>query len=439
MSVPPAPAFLSASISTARKLAASNRWAFWTIFFVAFGLRAGTLALYPRDVLLPNTGWETGAIAESVVRTGRFADPYAIPTGATAHAPPAYVLLLALLYWAFGFTLLAGVLHWLLVLASYSAMYAMLPWVADRLGLPRGAGLAGGAAGAFLVLWPGEVEGFAGVVLALLAVAFARRWSGSVASGRRSLVLGLAAGASFHLQPALLPVVLGWLAFELWWRREPASRRGTAVLFAGMTLACVPWAVRNQVVFGEQFFVRDNLGLELYVGNHPGAHADIDVSSSRGTFVHPRTSSGEAEVVRRLGEREYMRRKGREAVDWIRDEPAAFVRLTATRIAYLWAGPLHDPPMAAVFSALTLLALIGGWRVLPRLGPPQRAVLLVPLVAYPLVYYVTAYQARYRDPINWILLMLAGAALRGGVSPPRRGDAAGTVGHRPVGPVVPRA
>ncbi len=234
---------------------------------------------------------------------------------------------------------------------------------------------------------------------------------------RHSILLGLAAGASFHLQPALLPVILGWLVFALWRRREPTSRRGTLLLFVGMTVACVPWAVRNQVAFGEQFFVRSNLGLELYVGNHPGAHADVDVSARRGTFVHPRTNTVEAELVRDLGEREYMHRKGREAFRWIRDEPAAFVRLTATRIAYVWAGPLHDPPIAAVFTALTLLALVGGWRVLPLLGPPQRAAILVPLAAYPLIYYVIAYQARYRDPVNWIFLLLAGAAIWAWVSP----------------------
>jgi len=411
------PAFPEVVRSAVRTMAASNRRAFWIIFLVAFGLRAGTLILYPPDVLLPNTDWETGAIAESVVRTGHFADPYRIPTGATAHAPPAYVFLLALLYWALGFTLFAGILHWLIVLASYSVMYALLPWVADRLGVGREAGLLGGAVGAFLVLWPGEVEGFAGIALALMSVAFVRWWSRPGGADRYSILLGLAAGASFHLQPALLPVILGWLVFALWRRRGAGSRRGALLLFVGMTLACVPWAVRNQVAFGEQFFVRGNLGLELYVGNHPGAHADVDVSARRGTFVHPTTDLVEAERVRDLGEREYMHRKGREAVRWIRDDPAAFVRLTATRIAYVWAGPLHDPPIAAVFSALTLLALVGGWRVLPLLGPPQRAALLIPLAAYPLIYYVVAYQARYRDPINWIFLLLAGAAIWAWVSP----------------------
>jgi hypothetical protein len=400
-----------AARSAVRTLAASNRRAFWIVFVVAFGIRAYTLTLYPPDVLLPNTDWETGAIAASVVGGGGYADPFMIPTGPTAHAPPVYVYLLSLLYGVLGFTLLAGVVHWLMVLGAYAVMCGMLPWVGEKLGVGREAGFLGGLGGALFVMWPGEVEGLAGVVLALLMVAFVSRWSAARRRGWHGVLLGLAAGAALHLQPALLPVLLGCLAFELWWRRGRGSWRGVALVALGMAVACVPWAVRNQVVFGQQFFVRDNLGLELYVGNHPGAHADIDVSSRRRSFRHPRTDLAEAELVRILGEPEYNRRKGQEALVWIRQEPGAFVRLTGTRAAYVWLGPLHDPWLAGVFTALTLLALVGGVRVLPRLTPPQRAALLVPLATYPLIYYVVAYQARYRDPINWILFLLAGAAV----------------------------
>ena len=41
---------------------------------------------------------------------------------------------------------------------------------------------------------------------------------------------------------------------------------------------------------------------------------------------------------------------------------------------------------------------------------PQRAALIIPLAAYPLVYYFVAYMPSYRMPIDWILLMLVGAA-----------------------------
>ncbi len=407
-------------------ITASHRRAFWIIFLVALGVRAWTLTLYPRGLLDPNTGWESGAIAESLLRTGRFADPYLIPTGPTAHVPPVYVYLLAGIYGVFGFTLLAGILRWILVIASYSAMYAMLPWVGEKVGVGREAGFLGGMAGAFMVLWPGEVEGFAGVALALFMLAFVRRWSTPATSGRASILLGLGAGASLLLQPALLPVFLGCLAFELWWRRRAAGVRGAALVALGMGVACLPWAIRNQRVFGEQFVVRSNLGLELYVGNHPGAHADIDVSSRRRSFTHPRTDLAEAELVRDLGERAYMRTKGREALDWIRQEPGAFARLTATRVAYVWAGPLHDPFLTALFSTLTLLAVVGAWRVLPALTVPQRAALLLPLITYPLIYYVVAYQARYRDPVNWILLLLAGAAVLGAKAAPADSTVADT-------------
>ena len=36
-------------------------------------------------------------------------------------------------------------------------------------------------------------------------------------------------------------------------------------------------------------------------------------------------------------------------------------------------------------------------------------ILLIPLATFPLVYYVVTYMSRYRIPLNWILLLFAGA------------------------------
>jgi len=41
---------------------------------------------------------------------------------------------------------------------------------------------------------------------------------------------------------------------------------------------------------------------------------------------------------------------------------------------------------------------------------PQRAAVLIPLVTYPLVYYVVGYEPRYRQPLDGLLLLLAAAA-----------------------------
>ena len=339
------------------------------LFLLGLGVRLLALAyLVPENHVLPHTRWEMQAIAASLYERGEFADPYAIPTGPTAHLPPVYPTLVALIYLLMGRTLMGGYMDWLLRLAADAAMYALLPWFAVRVGIGRWAGMLGGIAGCFLVLWPGHGEALTGVVMALLLVAFLRRWTGDLPTWRASLGLGLAAGASFHLQPALLPVVAGCVIFELARRRRDAPWRPAAVLTLGAVLACVPWAWRNHAVLGGHFFVRSNFGLELRMGNHDGAAAHMDVMDARGEFRHPRTQRAEAELVRDLGEVEYMRRAQREALDWIAANPLEFLRLTASRVLHVWFGPLHDPAVAAATTLLTLLALLGAWLAFPGMS-----------------------------------------------------------------------
>jgi hypothetical protein len=198
------------------------------------------------------------------------------------------------------------------------------------------------------------------------------------------------------------------MAFELWRMTDRKKWILSTVLVLGVALASVPWGIRNFVAFDRVFFVRSNFGLELRMGNHDGAAADIDVTVARTVERHPRTNEAEVLLVRELGEVEYMRRAGREAVEWIGDNPGSFIRLTFTRFIHYWCGPLTRPTAAALFTMLTLLAVLGAWRILPALAMPNRAVLLIPLVTYPPIYYIVSYMPRYRVPLDWMLLALAG-------------------------------
>jgi hypothetical protein len=129
-------------------------------------------------------------------------------------------------------------------------------------------------------------------------------------------------------------------------------------------------------------------------------------------YIHPRADVLEARKLIELGEIEYMRQAGGEALEWIRAHPAKFLWLTAQRFANLWAGPLHRPVEDALgVLALTVLAIMGAWLSFPRITVPQQAAFLIPLATYPLIYYIVAYMPRYRIPIDWILLTLAGAAV----------------------------
>ncbi len=390
---------------------------FIVIFILAFCLRIYPLYQMPTKYLIPTANWELGSIAISLMETGQFANPYMIPTGPTAHLPPIYPYIFSIIYRMYGLTYTAGMVSMIFIIAAGALLYAMLPWLSEKLGLSRQAGFIGGLAGALLVEWPGHGEYLTGIVLGLLLVAFLRRWREKNSTWRGSFTLGLAIGVAFHLQPALLPVMVGCMVFELWWSRSPQKWAMLSMLVLGVVLACAPWTWRNYSTFHALFFIRSNFGLEMRMGNHEGAAATMEVMDAQGEHIHPRTHMGEARKLRDVGEIEYMRQAGQEAWDWIRTNPGQFLSLTFQRIANLWAGPLHRPLAASGVLALTVIASVGAWRTFPSLAIPQRASFIIPLATYPLIYYFVAYMPRYRVPIDWILFLLAGAAVWSWIRP----------------------
>jgi len=403
---------------------ASPGRAFWLIFLVNLGVQGFLLSRLPERHIRPHSRFEVTAVAFSLYEKGEFADPYCLPTGPTAHMPPLQPALLAALFRSLGPTLAAGYAAWFLDIACLGLMFGMLPWLGIRLGLGPWAGLLGGLAGAAFPRWPSFTEPLAAVAIGLMAAAFLRRWTSGRATDGGSLALGLATGLSFLVAPSLLPVALGLVVFELAWLREPRRWFRAALLLLGMAVAVAPWTWRNTTRLGGLFFVRSNFGLELRMGNHDGAGANLELSARGGTERHPRTNEEEARKVRELGELGYMRAAGREAAGWIRSHPAGFLRLTGLRVAQFWFGPLDDLPLALAISALTVLGMAGAVRAWSRLDVPRRAALLIPLATYPLVYYVVGFEARYRQPVDGLALLLAAAAfvaLPGGPSSPPTG------------------
>lgn len=389
------------------------------IFLLSFAIRTALLVVWANNHAdFYRLGGEIGKVALSLLRTGQFADPYMIPTGSTAHPTPLSPALLAVIYHVFGMTATAGCVRALVGIVSHSALYALLPWIACRLGLGVRAGIFAGIAFALIPQQGlGEVIGLgataqASLAFALLTVAFLHRWTADMCAAG-SLLLGAACGAAFHVLPPLLLVVVGNLLFELWWKRCRRQWLLSACVAAGAILACVPWTWRNYTALHGFFFIRSNFGLELRIANQPGAHADIEVSWARiGTLRHPSENREEALWVRELGEAEYNRRARNEALAWIGAHPAEFLRLTTMRFLHFWCGPLRYPWLAMLFTAMTILAVLGLRRVLPAFDAPRRAALLIPLAVFPLVYYVVSYVDHYPAPLAWMLLLLGGAEVQ---------------------------
>jgi hypothetical protein len=238
----------------------------------------------------------------------------------------------------------------------------------------------------------------------------ARNWCG----------YGLLWGFTLMTNPSLgslLPVLLGWAAY-----RGPRTTKFRAVhpaLAAGIAiLCCVPWTVRNYVVFHRFVPLRSNFPLELYIGNNN--------NYATRQFVWPPRITKEGELLRyfRVGETAFMDEEKRKALEFIRAHPKIEVALTAKRFVAFWTG-LADPVqnflstdswLIRVLLVCNTVAGIGallGIAVLIRRQSPYA----IPAAAYPIVfpwlYYVTHPNLRYRHPIDPVVLLLAAIAAAG--------------------------
>jgi len=156
-----------------------------------------------------------------------------IATGATAHLPPIYPLILSLIYRIFGLTSTAGYASLLFIIINGSVLMGVLPWFSEKLGFSKQAGIIGALGGAIFMEMAGHGEYLTALVMGLLLIAFLGRWTKNNNTPISTLLLGVLMGISFHLQPALLPVMLGCIIFELWWSQNPKKWALTGLMSHG--------------------------------------------------------------------------------------------------------------------------------------------------------------------------------------------------------------
>jgi hypothetical protein len=156
-------------------------------------------------------------------------------------------------------------------------------------------------------------------------------------------------------------------------------------------------------------FMRDNLGLELYVSNQDLAQPSYEVNQVMLKEAHPSNSSDAAEKLRTMGEIAYNRELLDLTKTWIASHPAHFLRLVATRAFYFWMGPWEHPEMLAVSGLLTLLGFAGLFAMGKNGGLESTALIATVWIAYPVMYYLVQYVNRYRVSIDWTITLSAAA------------------------------
>ena len=365
---------------------------------------------------------ETGSIAFALATGKGFSSPFRGETGPTAWLTPVYPLLVAGIFRVFGaFT--AGSFFAVVFLNALFSSAACIPifHVGKRI---RGLGVACGTVWLWALFPNAVMMPFEWVwdtcLAALLGATLLWATLKLADSPRRTrdwCAYGLLWGFTLMTNPSLgslFPILLAWAAYRS--RQTVKLPTLRPAIAAGIViLCCVPWTVRNYVVFHRLVPLRSNFPLELYIGNNN--------NYATRQFVWPPRITKERELLRyfRIGETAFMDEEKRKAMEFIRAHPRIFLELTAKRFVAFWTG-LADPVQnflstdswlvrfLLVSNTLAAVGALLGIAVLVR----RRSPYTLPAAAYPVVfpwlYYITHPNLRYRHPIDPVVLMLAAVA-----------------------------
>jgi hypothetical protein len=362
------------------------------------------------------TAVEVEKIAISLITTGVFGNPYSLPTGPTAHAAPIYPSMLAFFYWVLG---TGTVDRWAqLILNNFvvSLQYSLLPVVAVTYGLPTRVGVLGGLIGALVPLyfwseiWAFEAP-FAGIALMILNLLTLHSWQQHDFSLRAAGVQGFCWGLALLVAPNLILVFFTMmLATFFFFHNQYRLIVYSAVTICLMGIVLFPWTLRNYHQLGGVIFIRSNFGLELSVSNNDLAEAAMVDNYKKGFSVgHPHVDRREAMKVQQIGEIAYNRGKMKDALDWIRENPIKFIRLTALRMLYCWFPKTDRLAQSIVAGILTIAGGIGLWQLF-RINWLAAGLITTIWVSYPIIFYVLQFHPRYRYPLHWTFLILAALA-----------------------------
>lgn len=362
-------------------------------------------------------GYEMGRVARSIASGEGFSSPYPEPTGPTALVAPAYPFLLAAIFKIFGIYSTASAVVILALNNLVSALTCVpLFFIAQRVFGTRTALYAGWTWAFFpyaiglsnLWIWDTSLTTllFTLIVLATLALHESSRWS-------FWLGYGLLWGITALFNPAVL-VTFPFLCAWLWFRHRRSGTNCTGVMLASalVCVACLSsWLVRDYRTFGKFLPLRSNFALEFNLGNSD------DTSRPDSDHLLPPDNPAEMQRIRQIGEMAYMAEKQQQAKAFVLQHPGRFALLTMRRILFLWTGvwsahpswKIEDElgvPNSIAYSLLSFLAFLGLYHAIQN-KISFAIPLAIILVFFPLLYYVTHPDLRYRHPIDPVIVLLA--------------------------------
>jgi len=398
------------------------------LLLFALALRVTAAALMfrrPPEKWFFNQASEFTCLANSILSGQGLSSPFGGATGPSAFLAPGYPLLVALVYRLFGRSSVASaevLVAIQIVFGVCTVAAAML--VARRLFGRRAAYIAGVLCAicptmVFLpvIFWETSFSALMLTWFALLAL----RCADAPGGLWNWLAMGVAAAGTMLVNPSLLLAFAGmglWAAWRAGLPTGSASRdagspgrrfgrrfgswAGPGLAVASCVVLFAIWPIRNAYRMHAFVPLRSNLGYELWQGNRPG---------SEGLFVHELYLDQNNEEFARyqsMGELAYMREKAAIAKAAIEADPGRFARVTAKRAAIFWTGIGGGPVSWIVTGEIAGASLFGFIGVVAVLRRREDAALLaIPFLVFPLPYYVTHPDLRFRLLLEPVALVLA--------------------------------
>jgi 4-amino-4-deoxy-L-arabinose transferase-like glycosyltransferase len=358
---------------------------------------------------LYSRGIELGTLAQSLLAGQGFSSPFGGSTGPSALLAPGYPAVIALVFRIFGPFTFPSAIAVMVMQVFFSVMTVLLIMhVAQRCFDGRTADLAGVFWAVSLpLLWMPTIfwETCLSTLLLVGMIALVLRCEQKPSRSLWALMGGYC-GLAALVNPALLMALLALMGWAAWQTRK-TLRYSPLLGLLVLLLVFAPWPVRNARALSAFIPLRSTVGFELWMGNRAGATGFLDES------VFPLFNRWEYDHYVAKGEVAYMRDKSALAKSYIRAHPAEFLRLSSIRFVRFWTGTGSQGGsiLFAIHALLTsCLGAMGMWRLWQGRRFGVAALFLLPLMLFPLPYYITHAEFRYRLVVDPLLTILAASA-----------------------------
>ena len=372
----------------------------------------------------------------------------------SGHQAPAIPMLLGLGYALFGVGSAGGRLYVEIVNAGLATVAAgalgflALRWWGTR---AMGIAMAGFLVYPAFAYMPTRIQAvnwaMPFLLLAVLGFVALRDTAGDGPAARRlAWVTGAACGLGVLGEPILAaPCALGWLLC-VW--RTPAARRAAATVVAAAALTVAPWVARNAVVLGEPAFVKSSFWYVAWQGNHRGAtgtdklavspdlqdalawrlgggsatEALLDSARRQAVSVDIALSAADSATLRALPtERARMEWFGMRLRSDLSEHPGGYLAVAARRLGMLlWFDPTNPRSFVMAYRlpylVLAALAVVGLIVIARRGAPPGFGQWVAALAGLFVVHTLIITSARFRLPIEALLILPAALAVEAGLS-----------------------